>query len=161
MTRHILAAFTLVAATVLGASTATAQELRLDPAKVVGPTACGDCHEASIAAWRDTHHFSTFKNMPRTDEARSIADKMGIKRIKAEGDYEAAGALLEQYGIHFDPDLRDEVVKRVAGVNLASYTGFVMPKLEAVTDDDGEIVEIRISYPRDLTQQMLEYSGKL
>ena len=83
-----------------------------------------------------------------------------VQRIKSEGDYNAAKALFEQHGIHFDPALRDQVLERVARVDLASYTGFVMPKLEAVTDADGAITDVAISYPMDLTQQMLEYSGK-
>ena len=67
--------------------------------------------------------------------------------------------LFETYGVHFDPKLRDEVVARVDKLNLPSYTGFVMPKLEAVTDADGEITDVTISYPLDLTTQMLEYSA--
>ena len=86
MTRLLLAITILAASAWAGPSAVHAQELRLDPDKVMGPTACGDCHEASIAAWRDTHHFSTFKDMPRTAEARDIADKLDIKRIKAEGE---------------------------------------------------------------------------
>ena len=53
-----------------------------------------------------------------------------VQRIKAEGDYPAAKQLFETYGVHFDPKLRDEVVARVQKLNLPSYTGFVMPKLE-------------------------------
>ena len=83
-----------------------------------------------------------------------------VQRIKSEGDYDAAKQLLEAYGIHFDPLLRDQVLERVALVDLPSYSGFVMPKLEPVLGADGEIVDVRISYPLDLTQQMLEYSGK-
>ena len=83
-----------------------------------------------------------------------------VQRMKSEGDYAAAKTLFERYGIHFEPALRDQVLERVERVNLASYTGFVMPKLEAVTDDDGTIVDVTISYPQDFTQQMLEYSGK-
>ena len=83
-----------------------------------------------------------------------------VQRIKSQGDYDAATELFETYGIHFDPDLRDQVIDRVALVGLPSYSAFVMPKLEAVTGDDGEIVDVTISYPKDLTQQMLEYSGK-
>ena len=83
-----------------------------------------------------------------------------VQRIKSEGDYDAARALFEEHGIRFDPALRDEVLERVAVVDLPSYTGFVMPKLEAVTGSDGVITDVRISYPRDFTQQMLEYSGK-
>ncbi len=83
-----------------------------------------------------------------------------VQRIKSEGDYDAARTLFETYGIRFDPALRDEVLERVARVNLPSYTGFVMPKLEAVTAADGTITDVLISYPQDFTQQMLEYSGK-
>ena len=83
-----------------------------------------------------------------------------IQRIKSEGDYEAAKAFFEAYGVHFDPALRDEIVARVDRLNLPSYTGFVQPRLEAVTGANGEIVDVKISYPLDLEQQMLEYSGK-
>ena len=83
-----------------------------------------------------------------------------VQRIKSQGDYEAAKVLFETYGINFDPSLRDQVVERVGLVDLPSYTAFVMPKLEPLVAEDGEIVDIEISYPMDFTQQMLEYSGK-
>ena len=83
-----------------------------------------------------------------------------VQRIKSEGDYEAARTLFETHGIHFDPALRDEIVARVDAVGLPSYSGFVQPKLEPVRNDAGEIADVEISYPRDLTAQMLEYSGK-
>jgi dipeptidyl-peptidase-3 len=83
-----------------------------------------------------------------------------VQRIKSEADYAAARDLFETYGIHFDGELRDEVVRRVDALNLPSYTAFVQPKLEAVTDDVGRITDVRISYPCDLERQMLEYSGK-
>ena len=83
-----------------------------------------------------------------------------VQRIKSEGDYAAARALFETYGVHFDPALRDEIVARVDRLNLPSYTGFVQPRLEAVRDAEGAIVDVRISYPEDLEQQMLEYSGR-
>ena len=67
--------------------------------------------------------------------------------------------LFDTYGIHFDPKLRDEVVARVDALKLPSYTGFVMPKLTPVTGADGAITDVTISYPLDLTTQMLEYSG--
>ena len=44
-------------------------------------------------------------------------------------------------------------------LKLPSYTGFVMPKLTPVHGGDGKISDVKISYPMDLTQQMLEYSG--
>jgi dipeptidyl-peptidase-3 len=84
-----------------------------------------------------------------------------VQRIKSEGDYAAAHELFETYGIHFDTELRDEVVRRVDVLNLPSYTGFVQPRLEAVRDAAGQITDVQISYPCDLERQMLEYSGKL
>jgi hypothetical protein len=63
------------------------------------------------------------------------------------------------FGVHFDPALRNEVVSRVDALNLPSYTAFVMPRLEARCGDDGEIVDVDISYPCNLEAQMLEYSA--
>ncbi len=83
-----------------------------------------------------------------------------VQRIKAEGDYDAARELFETYGIHFDPALRDEVVARVDTLKMPSYTAFVQPRLEAHRGPDHAITNVTISYPQDLTQQMLEYSGK-
>src|SRR5215467_1871199 len=92
-----------------------------------------------------------------------------VQRIKAEGDYTAAKQLFEKYGVHFDPKLRDEVVARVDRLHLPSYTGFVMPKLEAIPekteagssriDTPRAIVDVKITYPQDLTAQMLEFSA--
>src|SRR4029453_15054314 len=82
-----------------------------------------------------------------------------VQRIKAEGDYPAAKKLFKTSGIPFDPKLRDEIVARVDHLNLPSYSGLVMPKLEAATGPGGEITDVKISYPRDLTKQMLEYSA--
>lgn len=93
----------------------------------------------------------------REGVGRLLAD---VQRIKAEGDYEAAKSLFEAYGVHFEPKLRDEVVARVEKLNLSSYTGFVMPKLTPVVRRDGTITDVKISYPRDLTAQMLEYSDR-
>jgi len=81
-----------------------------------------------------------------------------VQRIKGEGDYPAAKKLFETHGVHFDAKLRDEVVARVNKLQLPSYSGFVMPKLEPARNAAGEITDIAISYPQDLTRQMLEYS---
>jgi dipeptidyl-peptidase-3 len=83
-----------------------------------------------------------------------------IQRIKAEGDYDAAKRLFERHGVQVDASLRDEIVERVDRLKLPSYTAFVQPRLEAVTDAAGLIVDVRVSYPLDLERQMLEYSGR-
>jgi dipeptidyl-peptidase-3 len=82
-----------------------------------------------------------------------------VQRIKSEGDYAAARALFETYGVHFDAALRDEIVARVDRLRLPSYTGFVMPRLQPVYDDQGSVTDVELSYPCDLTRQMLEFSA--
>lgn len=82
-----------------------------------------------------------------------------IQRIKSEGDYAAAGEFLEKFGIYFEPALRDEIVARTDALNLAAYTAFVQPRLDPVVDAAGDIIDVRISYPRDLATQMLDYSA--
>jgi dipeptidyl-peptidase-3 len=83
-----------------------------------------------------------------------------VQRIKAEGDYDAAVKLFETYGVHFPAALRDEVVARVDRLKMPSYTGFVQPRLTATKSTDGQVTDVKISYPMDLTTQMLEYSGR-
>ena len=114
---------------------------------------------AIVEKQRDGKTYYVVADVKAFQEAvgRLLAD---VQRIKAEGDYDAARLLFETYGVHFDPALRDEVVARVERLNMPSYTGFVQPKLTAIRDDAGKIVDVEISYPRDFTRQMLEYSGR-
>src|SRR5262249_11898858 len=35
-------------------------------------------------AWKDSHHFRTFREMPRRKEANEIAERMGVQRIRSE-----------------------------------------------------------------------------
>ena len=103
-----------------------------------------------------TYFVVTDSDAFRSGVARLLKE---VQRIKSEGDYGAAKELFETYGVHFDPDMRDEVVARVDHLKLSSYTGFVMPRLEPITDGNGSITDVKISYPCDLTTQMLEYSS--
>jgi dipeptidyl-peptidase-3 len=103
-----------------------------------------------------TYYVVTDAAVYREGVGRLLAE---VQRIKAEGDYPAAKTLFETYGVHFDPKLRDEVVARVDKLGLPSYTGFVMPHLQPAKDAAGAVTDVMITYPRDLTAQMLEYSA--
>ena len=50
----------------------------------LGADSCGECHQAAVDAWMESEHFTSFARLHRTDEAKAIADKLGIRRIKAE-----------------------------------------------------------------------------
>lgn len=81
-----------------------------------------------------------------------------IMRIKAEGDYAAIKALVEKYGIHFDPAERDDVVARYKALDLPTYSAGVFADLTPVPDGKGGIADVRISYPRDFLKQQIEFA---
>jgi dipeptidyl-peptidase-3 len=84
-----------------------------------------------------------------------------IMKIKAEGDYEEAKKLVEKYGIKINTQWRDQVIKRAEAIDLPDHYAFVMPELEAIEDESGKIVDVKILYPSDFTKQQLKYSGKI
>ena len=81
-----------------------------------------------------------------------------VMRIKAEGDLEGAQRLVDTYGLKIDTALRDEVLSRIAHLDVASYNGYVMPEYSLVHDASGTITDVTVSYPLDLTTQMLSWS---
>lgn len=81
-----------------------------------------------------------------------------IQRIKSTGDFEAARNLVEQYAVKVDPTLHAEVLERYKKLNLAPYKGFVNPKYEAVTDAEGNITDVKVTYNEGYAEQMLRYS---
>ncbi|MDE5701505.1 MAG: dipeptidyl peptidase 3 [Bacteroides sp.] len=81
-----------------------------------------------------------------------------IQRIKSTGDYQAARDIVENYAVKVDPTLHAEVLERYKKLNLAPYKGFVNPKYEAVTDADGKITNVKVTYDEGYAEQMLRYS---
>ncbi|MBU4330964.1 MAG: dipeptidyl peptidase 3 [Acidobacteria bacterium] len=79
-----------------------------------------------------------------------------VQRITSEGDYDAAKALVETYGVQIDKDLHMEVLARYAKLNLAPYGGFMNPLYTPVLED-GRIIDVKIAYPVDYVKQMLRY----
>ena len=81
-----------------------------------------------------------------------------IQRIKSEGDYESGKKLVEQYGVKFDSDMHKELLRRYSKLNIAPYKGFVNPVYTAITDNSGNIKDIKIDYSENYVDQMLRYS---
>ncbi len=81
-----------------------------------------------------------------------------LMRIKAEGDYDAIKALIDKYGVHFDPALRDQVIQRYEKLDLPTYWVGINPELTAGGEVNGKIEKVEISYPRDIVKQQLGYS---
>ena len=80
-----------------------------------------------------------------------------IQRITSEGDYNAARDLVETYAVKVDPEIHREVLDRYAHLSIAPYKGFVNPIYTPVTDANGEITDIKVTYDEDYVPQMLRY----
>lgn len=81
-----------------------------------------------------------------------------VQRIKSQGDFEAAKQLVEGYGVKVDQTVHQQVLDRCATLDMAPYSGFINPVIVPVTDASGEMVDARMTYPDDFTEQMLMYS---
>ena len=79
-----------------------------------------------------------------------------VQRIKSEGDYNAGKNLVENYGVKINYDLHKEVLERWNKLNIAPYSGFIQPQLEAIYSND-IISDVKISYPDNFAKQMLWY----
>ena len=102
----------------------------------------------------------TFVKVNDYEKLRTLFGKLlaEIQRIKSEGDFETARSLVEAYAVKVDPTLHAEVLARYAKLNLAPYKGFVNPVYEAVTDAEGRITDVKVSYSEGYAEQMLRYS---
>ena len=85
-----------------------------DSAKIVGPNACAECHKQEVEAWKGTHHFKTFREMPRNTDAKEIAEKMGVRRIKSESLC---------LNCHFTVQQKNNKEEPVAGISCESCHG--------------------------------------
>ena len=94
------------------------------------------------------------------EKLRSLFGKLlaEVQRIKSEGDYESGKNLVEEYGVTVDQDLHKEVLERYEELHIAPYKGFVNPVYTPVTDANGNITDIEISYNEGYAEQMLRYS---
>lgn len=82
-----------------------------------------------------------------------------IQRIKSEGDYVTAEALVEEYGVKVDAALHKEVLARYESLELAPYSGFVQPKLVPVMDAEGNFVNLKVE-KEEYAEQMMRFAKK-
>ena len=76
-----------------------------------------------------------------------------LMRIKGEGDYNAIKELVDKYGTHFDPVVRNQVLERYKALDLPTYWAGINAEL---SDKNGAVT---ISYPRDAIKQYLHYGA--
>jgi dipeptidyl-peptidase-3 len=83
-----------------------------------------------------------------------------VQTIKSQGDYAAAEALVDGYGVKVNQDVHQQVLDRSSKLKSPAYGGFVNPVLEAVVDKEGNITDVEVNYGMTFEEQMLFYSDK-
>lgn len=78
-----------------------------------------------------------------------------IQRIKSEGDFEAGKALIETYAVKVDREMHEEVLARIAPLDIPAYQGFIQPRITAI-EENGEIVDVKIEPAGGFVEWMLE-----
>lgn len=129
-------------------------------------------NRALIARWTLEHYPSAVRlvkhdektyvevsdyEMLREAFAKLLAE---IQRIKSEGDFEAAKLLVEHYAIYVEPKLHEELLARYKSLGIAPYKGFLNPKMEIVSDSEGNAIDVRLDYTEAYDEQMLRYSSE-
>ena len=89
--------------------------------------------------------------------ARQLSE---IQRIKSEGDFNAARALVEKYAVHIDSQLHREILERYEKLGIAPYKGFLNPWMKPEYDENGNIVDIKLDYTESYVHQMMRYSSE-
>jgi dipeptidyl-peptidase-3 len=74
--------------------------------------------------------------------------------LKGTGDHDGIKTLVDSYGLHFDPALRDEVVARFKSLGLPRYAAGIYADLTLSGRSGKE--DVKISYPRDFLKQQVE-----
>ena len=104
----------------------------------------------------------TYYNINDYQKLREIFGRLlrETQRITSEGDYDAAKALVEDYGVKVDQNLHKEVLDRNSKFTSAPYGGFVNPEIVPVMNDAGEITGFEIKQPASFESQMLDYAKR-
>ena len=93
--------------------------LRIDPEKIVlnpkdSQRPCGECHLLEYEVWETTQHAVTFEELHRSDQAKAILDKMGLRLAKRE-------SLCLR--CHYTTKIVNERPRAIAGVSCESCHG--------------------------------------
>lgn len=112
------------------------------------------CVELIVAGGKTYVKVNDYPRL-RTLFGRLLAE---IQRIKSEGDYEGAKAMVETYGVKIDAELHQEILARYEKLSIAPYKGFINPWMKPVFDADGNIVDVTLDYTESYAHQMLRYS---
>lgn len=123
-----------------------------DPAKIVSPNACAECHKQEVEAWKGTRHFKTFREMPRKPEAKEIAEKMGLRRIKSESLC---------LNCHFTVQQKNNQEEAVSGISCESCHGAGQDWIKVHSGFSGKTAKTETKTEEDARWKLAESKGMI
>ena len=123
-----------------------------DPAKIVGPNACAECHTKEAESWKASHHFTTFREMPRHKEADGIAKKMGVQRIRSEGLC---------LGCHFTVQKKDGSSQPIAGISCESCHGAGADWIKVHSGFSGKTEKTEAKSEKEARLKLADFKGMI
>ena len=123
-----------------------------DPAKIVGPNACAECHKQETEAWKGMHHFKTFRDLPRNPEAKKIADRMGVRRIRSESLC---------LNCHYTVQRKDDKEVPVAGISCESCHGAGKDWIKIHSSFSGKTAQTETKAEKERRWKLAESNGMI
>jgi len=108
-----------------------------------------------------TRDNKTYYNITDFEGLRELFGQLlkETQRITSEGDFDAAKALVENYGVQVDQAIHQEVLDRNSQFESPAYRGFVNPVLVPKMNG-GKITSFTVEQPTSFEEQMLMYAKK-
>lgn len=123
-----------------------------DPDKTVGPNACTECHKQEAEAWKGSHHFKTFRDMPRNTDANDIAKRMGIRRVKSESLC---------LNCHFTVQRKDNKEEPIAGISCESCHSAGQDWIKVHSSYSGKKADTETKAEKDARWKLAESKGMI
>lgn len=123
-----------------------------DPGKTMGANACAECHKQEAEAWKASHHFQTFHDMPRNRQASEIAKRMGVRRVKQDGLCR---------NCHFTVQRKDGVEETVSGISCESCHGAGQDWIKVHSGYSGKKAETESKSEAAVRWKLAEQKGML
>lgn len=123
-----------------------------EPGKVMGANACAECHKQEVEAWKGTHHFKTFRDLPRNVKAGEIAQRMGVRRVKSERLC---------LSCHFTVQQSGETAEAVSGISCESCHSAAKDWIKVHSGFSGKTVHTESKAEAEARWRLAEAKGMI
>lgn len=81
-----------------------------------------------------------------------------VQRIISEGDYDAAGRLINEYAYKINyPQWHENIYQRYEMLGFTAYQGFVNPVYKPIYNESGELTDVKVDLTEGYAEQHLRY----